>query len=561
MTHDADVQPHRTRAQCLSAPLLVSRIHRSGAANTGGGPRLRRLALIDRRDGQIALTAVGWIAIALLLLIVSALLIARTFHNGAYPMDEGTLLVYPTRVLDGDVPNRDFEHFYGPGNLWLLATTYFFAGVSVTVERSVGIAYRLVIILAIFALARRSGAIVAVAAGLVAAFILAALGSSALAWFGGFALALSSLALATERLRARDDAQGDASGQSFLAGLLAGLALVFRLDLALAVILSSLALLPSASRRERRAHLLGLIVGASPYAVHIWLAGLRPAVRGLIIDPISVQSSGRRLPLPPDNSAVAAVLYLVVLSALGLLAWSLYRWHSNPGATQDRRLLAVALFSVGILPQMFQRDDIVHVLFGACLPLAFLPVLLATIARQHAPRLTIVAAAGGVALVLFLTARAVDKSIAVGVFPSYAVQHDGRSFPLPSKLDAPDMQLFLADVDRIARPGQRLFVGPRDLRRTNYNDTYLYFLLPKLEPATYFLEMNPGSANRVHSRLAADIRSADLLILTDAYDQSSEPNSSRDFGPTDPGDVVRDDFCALATRSHWTLLARCASRN
>ena len=37
------------------------------------------------------------------------------------PMEEGFMLVFPERVLDGDVPNRDFLHLYGPGSLWALA--------------------------------------------------------------------------------------------------------------------------------------------------------------------------------------------------------------------------------------------------------------------------------------------------------------------------------------------------------------------------------------------------------------------------------------------------------
>jgi hypothetical protein len=36
-------------------------------------------------------------------------------------MDEGILLVYPDRILAGDVPLRDFETFYGPTGFYLIA--------------------------------------------------------------------------------------------------------------------------------------------------------------------------------------------------------------------------------------------------------------------------------------------------------------------------------------------------------------------------------------------------------------------------------------------------------
>lgn len=86
------------------------------------------------------------------------------------------------------------------------------------------------------------------------------------------------------------------------------------------------------------------------------------------------------------------------------------------------------------------------------------------------------------------------------VFP---VQRHGRTLVVSSREEAADLRALLEAVDRRAWPGARLFVGPRDLRRTLANDTFLYFLLPDLEPATYFLIMNPGTANRPGSRRPA----------------------------------------------------------
>ena len=100
----------------------------------------------------------------------------------------------------------------------------------------------------------------------------------------------------------------------------------------------------------------------------------------------------------------------------------------------------------------------------------------------------------------------------------------------------------LEKLDRLSKPGERLFVGPADLRRTNYNDTYLYHLMPKLVPATYFLEMNPRSANRSGSRLGADVRSADWLVLNREWDFWDEPNSSSEYASSAPNTVVQEEF-------------------
>ena len=81
----------------------------------------------------------------------------------------------------------------------------------------------------------------------------------------------------------------------------------------------------------------------------------------------------------------------------------------------------------------------------------------------------------------------------------------------------------------LAQPGESLFVGPQDLRRTNYGPTFMYFLLRDLRPASYYMEMNPGTANREGSGLADELRRADWLILTSEWDDWNEPNESVEY--------------------------------
>jgi len=133
-------------------------------------------------------------------------------------------------------------------------------------------------------------------------------------------------------------------------------------------------------------------------------------------------------------------------------------------------------------------------------------------------------------------------------------------FPVSSEADARELQALIADVERHGWTGARIFVGPRDLRRTNYNDVNLYFLFPRFTPATYFLEMDPGSANRPGSRLARDLKSADLLLLTDRYDSWDEPNASRMLGPEQPLRVVRRRFRILARHGRYEILGRFRKR-
>ena len=85
----------------------------------------------------------------------------------------------------------------------------------------------------------------------------------------------------------------------------------------------------------------------------------------------------------------------------------------------------------------------------------------------------------------------------------------------------------------------------RDGSRTIYSDAAFYYLFPELDPATYYIEMDPGLADREGSRLADDVASADWLILTNFWTGWYEPNASSEFGSDAPNQVVADHFCQV----------------
>jgi hypothetical protein len=118
----------------------------------------------------------------------------------------------------------------------------------------------------------------------------------------------------------------------------------------------------------------------------------------------------------------------------------------------------------------------------------------------------------------------------------------------------------IAALDGLARSGERLFVGPQDLRRTWYSDAFFYWMFPELEPSTYYIEMDPGLANEEGSRLADDVASADWVILTGFWNGWREPNSSMDFGSDAPNEVVATQFCEVGSFEEGLILLyrRCA---
>src|ERR1043166_4235386 len=132
---------------------------------------------------------------AALILIALLVPLSHGFRVPAVPMDEGSLLVYPERILKGDLPYRDFETFYGPANLWVLGCAYKFFGANIFVERAIGLIYRVVILTGIWVLTHKRGTLLAVGCTAISGFLLVCTWLAAYAWMGAIACGLWSVYL------------------------------------------------------------------------------------------------------------------------------------------------------------------------------------------------------------------------------------------------------------------------------------------------------------------------------------------------------------------------------
>ncbi len=328
------------------------------------------------------------------------------------PMEEGFMLTFPERVLHGAIPNKDFLHLYGPGSLWVLAGVYKVFGTRLVVERLFALLQLIGIVLGVFGLARAWGRTAALCCASIAlVIILPSIGLTALAWVGGVALGLLGLlAVLTGRKRLTAGASS-ALGWALAGGIVTGFALLYRLDLVVAVGLGLLAACWGTSRRFKLRTAVGVVIGAAAYVIHIVTAGPYTVFKGMVIDPVFNLRGGRRLPIPPPwghldgylqksgatvksewplpaltTSAQLFVWFFLLLGGVAfLLAVAVWAVRRDRERLAARVLLAVALFSVGMLPQGLQRVDSAHFAWVSCVPFAFLPVAVLEIWRARSP--------------------------------------------------------------------------------------------------------------------------------------------------------------------------------
>lgn len=548
------------------------------AAHGAPGPPRPRAGVARTREALALgiVTAVG---------LLPALGLAR---SPGPPLEEGFMLVFPERVLAGDVANRDFLHLYGPGSLWVLAALYEVLGTDLLVQRLFGLAQKLAFVLSVYFVARGYGRRVATSSAIIAALVMMpTAGLTAFAWNGALALATGGVALGTYARHVRCEGLGRTLAAA--SGIAFGASLLFRPDLVLAVVLAIAVLVWGAPRARVVLLLAGGAATAGLMAIHLAMAGPGNAVEGMFLDPVFRLRAGRRLPLVPAwdgfhgyNERIVALLrppewplptlaasqQLVLWAAANVLAIAFavgvgaLALRGDPRSPAARALLAASLVALGALPQALQRPDSLHVAWVSCLSFALIPpAAVAALGLRSgraghvgevSPRAVLLACAAplvGLVLVLpHFTVRSYAQHVARSFgspVEAYAIERNGRRFLYGNRQVAADAADLVADLGRMIRPGDRLIVGPRDLRRTVTSEAWVYHLFPEAVPGTRYIEMDPGIANAADSGLADELRRADFLVLSSLWDSWSEPNQSTRPGSDAPVEVLRERFCVV----------------
>ncbi len=249
---------------------------------------------------------------------------------------------------------------------------------------------------------------------------------------------------------------------------------------------------------------------------------------------------------------------------VGVGIWAV---HRDPGRFRARVLFATSLFGLGLVPQALQRVDSAHFGWVSCVPVALSPARVPRAARAargpvRSPRRASLLSVGAVGLVVILTVPFFTAwpfaDFTAQTFGKHRVarriERNGRVFYYGRADVQAAATKLLAEVPKIAKPGSRLFVGTTDLRYTPYSDAWFYYLLPEYPPGTYYIEMDPGVANAKDSRLAKDLKSSDIAILSSVWKDWSEPNDSRFAGSDAANKVLARDFCKVGDYGGLYLL-------
>lgn len=465
--------------------------------------------------------------------------------------DEGIPVYGAERILNGDVPYRDFWTLYAPGQFYVLAGLFKMFGSSVLVERLYDTAARTLVSAAVFLTALRLaspgwGAVF----WLVATLWLKYFGYPAYPNFPAIFFSLASLYVLLGFFH-----EDRPKTRLFLAGALAGLAGLFRQDSGFYLFFSEqLVVFPFAFfhlipkndgagglKRLAKlgpyvlAHLLG---AALPIlSVGIYFLSLVPAnelVQDLIVFPLTVFPAVREIPFPgplPDGSPLAGgeesfFVYLARLSERWSFYFSLlvfgavfaffaFGKHRPPGKGTAGRPAPIWSWQTGLFfvfglfsfNNVRVRSDLPHLLplfVSACLLSAALgPKLIAQVRIRKGFIWGALLLAGGLLLV-YPVYRWRLPEVEEKFHPLFWGHDLERARHLgvnPNQVQA------IHYIQSVTFPWEKIFVG-NNRHDLIYNNDIMFYFLSGRHSATKYHELFPGLATSraVQARIAEDLQ-------------------------------------------------------
>jgi hypothetical protein len=496
------------------------------------------------------------------------------------PFDEAIFLVGSDRILNGDVPFRDFYALYPPGQYYVVAGLLSVFGRSVLTVRVYCVVVRALIALLLFLLSRRLVSLRLALAGWGACILwLSGYRNFGYPVFPALALALLGLILLATCVEQERSEANVSKRRLWGAGAAMGAAALFRQDFGVYAVIASLPWLaalvlphrdvatsagvgqsPAAKRPPVWAYPAGMAVAFGVPAA--WLLAVVP-VRELVFElfsyPATTYPLVRGLPYPlllPYGiggkvlcdprlflANIASLPFFAPLGfyALGLL-WCVARIHARGRAAlfESQSLTMLTLVILGSLAfnPARVRSDPSHA--AAMLVLSY-PVAIALMswAWQSGRRWRFPAAAA-LGFVTLLTLPVPIATLLGAVQANLAgtsIFAGARRSP-----DAgADREAAAAYLRSVVPPGGRIFVGCSRHDMIFANEPILYFLSQRL-PGTRYHLLDPGVATTlpVQREIVDELvrNRVEYVVLSTEFANVREPN----LGGVSSGVTVLDEF-------------------
>jgi hypothetical protein len=500
------------------------------------------------------------LCVALLFFLCLSFGLAR-YRSGIDLADEGCLAYGAVRVMDGQVPNRDFTSLQPPLSFYAAAAMFKLFGTSLVSLRILGLSIYILVPLLIYGLSRN---VAGRGVSLTAALPASVLGIShflfvPLSMWQGITACLAAALL---YLRATQGGR-HSHLMALLAGCLTGASMLLRQDqgvyLAIALVAYAAALryarhqpLPSLSTPRSTSSkpsllfwLAGIATVLLPFGLYWGAQGALPSMfKQLIVFPVTTYVKTSSLPFPPFRScltfgpdAIVILYYLPPALDLIIALWLLKRLLRRSFYLREARITFLLAWSALFYCQVLARSDVYHllitlapflVLCAGCWPI-FLEALGDLVGRLARIQSAAVLAsrlasllAGAAVMCLLLVTRPVFLAPPVPATETLLLERAGIR-----KTGAANFKKFVERVQSLAPPDRPILCLP-------YQPMF-YFLCNRRNPTRWNYLWPGDQTPEEHQDLISQARSDPpaAVVLTGEEDLRRYAPAIVDFVQTD----------------------------
>jgi hypothetical protein len=501
-----------------------------------------------------------------LLLLLSFIFFLINFNDPLNNYDEGITVYGAYRVLNGEVPYRDFWTLYAPGQFYILAGLFKVFGASILVERLWDTFVRSILSIIVFLIVRKlTSQTIAIFSWFATVLWLSFFGCYGYNAFPSLFLILVSVFSLISFLFS-------SKGQLFIwiivSGLSVGIATLFRHDLGLYtfiaeilwLVIFSLSHITSTDRSSIRFifyYSLSVVTISLPPTLYFMNnVPLYDLAYDLVIFPATIFPRVRSLPYPTPfpNPLPIFTGDLSFLSWMGLIIcgipfyfpWLVYALGIVIVVTRIRKehlvdkniwaIMLLVLVGLGSFNQTRIRSDLPHLIpvFLPALILIFPLLHYWSIKKRSIVLLVTFACVSILILPICSTIHKAYSTIISSSVISHGIERASHFYVNPYQVMA------IKYVQDYVHKGELIYVGNYRHDTIIINDVMFYFLSER-NSATKYNELSPGSATTIsvqqeiveelkHNRVA-------YIVLNSSY-EAKEPNESS----VSSGVRLLDDF-------------------
>ena len=504
--------------------------------------------------------------------------------------DEGIIVYGATRVMQGQIPYRDFWTQYSPGQFYTLSALFSTFGKTIMVERWWDVACRAGLSIAIYLVASQlSSRITALFIWALSVMWLAFYGFFGYPIFQGMMFAflsiyfvLRSLSMASDQIPRRD---------LIAAGVLLGLTAIFRHDMAIYLAASEVIVLVGFAWSQRSSEnkpgflkkpglfsrvwlvLAIALVIVAPVAI-FFLITTPPneLAQQLFIFPLITFPRVRDLPYPALTGDLSNIPFYIPFLSYALAALVAFtrigHMHTlklelehglreakdfpETQLAQQRAqywgAFVVILFGLFGFNQARVRSDQIHTPHFFLATIALLPFIFQGFRKADKVGSTLVSCLAIFIALVSMLAPLDWYSKMLKERANAALQISASPPIAAGALMSYDQRFLINHLQRTTKPGEMMYLGLSRHDRVFANDVMLYFVMQVNSPTRYH-ELHPGLVNTppVQQEMLADLEKykPNTVVLTDMFEGANEPNdSSKSSGVT-----ILDDYI----KSHYKL--------